>query len=290
MNQAKDDGHAESRNQIDWRCKPILRSWLRLRSDWPLRSCRGSLAAGRIPGADGADQGCGHHRRHSRQPVGGLRPGGWAARHRRQLADHLSRADPDLGPGTDGRHRAADRLQLGQQHAGQEHGRCLCRRHAAALQPSRLQDGHHRLLGRRRALARRRHPAHDSALRPRRADLRTGAGRAGAGRLYGCRRRQLEAGQPPHHRAHSRRRAGRAARSLRSQADAHGQRGAERRRFPHRRAHGRGHRPGPRLRTRPRRRQPPRRDSIRSWRGHGRACSTKSKKSRSMSIRAPASW
>ena len=56
--------------------------------------------------------------------------------------------------------------------------------------------------------------------------------------------RQHQADEPPHHGAHSRRRAGGAAGALRSEADAHGERGPERRRFSHRRAHGGGHRSG----------------------------------------------
>ncbi len=116
------------------------------------------------------------------------------------------------------------------------------------------QDGHHGVLGGRRALARRRNSADDAALRAGRADLRAGAGSAGAGRLHGNGGRQYPADESSHHGADSRRRAGGAGSALRSEADAHGQRGAERCRFSYRRADGRGHRPGARRRAGTRRR------------------------------------
>ena len=65
-----------------------------------------------------------------------------------------------------------------------------------------------------------------------------------------------EAGEPSHHGAHSRRRAGGAAGAVRSEADAYGERGAERRRFSYRGADGGGDRPGAGLGARARRRQP----------------------------------
>ena len=45
------------------------------------------------------------------------------------------------------------RRQQRQQHAGQKHGRSLCRGHPSALQPAGLQARHHGFLGRRCALA-----------------------------------------------------------------------------------------------------------------------------------------
>jgi hypothetical protein len=147
------------------------------------RGCAGSFEGA----AEGADQGCGHHRRDSRQPAGGLRAGGGL----HGTGDSSQTVFPaqtlDLGSRADGHHRSADRIEQRQQHAGQEHGRGLCGGHAAALQPARLQDGHYGLLGRRCAFARRRHPADDAALRAGWADLRAGAGSAGAGRLHGLR-------------------------------------------------------------------------------------------------------
>ena len=92
----------------------------------------------------------------------------------------------------------------------------LCGGNAAAVQPARLQDGRDRLLGRRCAVARRRDPADDPALRAGWADLRAGAGSAGAGRVHGHVGRQLQAGEPSHHGADSRRSAGGAAGAVRS--------------------------------------------------------------------------
>ncbi len=54
-----------------------------------------------------------------------------------------------------------------------------------------------------------------------------GAGRAGVGWLCGDFRRQYPADEPSHHGADSGRRTGGASGALRSEADAHGQRGAE---------------------------------------------------------------
>ena len=108
-----------------WHAQGLDRKLALLRAAWP---CWSSLSCRQSPlrrdrRATGADQGCGHHRRDSRQPAGGLRAGGGAARHRGQLADRLSGADADLGAGADGHHRSADRREQRQQHAGEEHGR-----------------------------------------------------------------------------------------------------------------------------------------------------------------------
>ncbi len=65
-----------------------------------------------------------------------------------------------------------------------------------------------------------------------------------------------QADESSHHGAHSRRSAGGAAGALRPEADAHRQRGAERRRFSYRGADGGGHRPGAGRGAGARRRQP----------------------------------
>ena len=119
-----------------------------------------------------------------------------------------------------------------------EYGGGLRGGHAAALQSARLQDRRHGLFGRRRPLAGGRGSADDPALRSGRADLRPGAGRAGAGRLYGYGRRQYEDVEPSDHGAGSRRSAGGAQGAIRAEADARGQRSVEQCGLPYRRADG----------------------------------------------------
>ena len=86
-------------------------------------------------GKNGADQGCGHDRRDSRQPACGVRAGGGIATDRRQLADGISCADAGIGTATDGHHGAANRIEQRQQHAGEKHGGGFCGGDAAAVQP-----------------------------------------------------------------------------------------------------------------------------------------------------------
>ena len=86
------------------------------------------------------------------------------------------------------------------------------------------------------------------------------------------------------------RRAGGAAGSLRPEADAHGQRGAERRRFSHRRADGGGHRQGTGFGAGARRGQPPGGDCNRRRTRMWRRCWTRWKRWRSRCIRGRGWW